>query len=236
MTFYQLWDLNIKKIKMSTKVEYRNSLGSIVTEQQKNNLSEHFKLTYDLDTNKLKTKLHYFDKNVINEGVYYMDPNEDITNVITQINPSHRWGIMSDLQVINGYKVWRRNYFQNGELSDVYSKEVFNTNGDYVAGMGYDNNDQPTRGSYKKFDLSNKNMIDEDGDVVGVFEDGDIVTFGYGSDGSFTVRSSNTDIFFKPYITLQSFLESQQNGFVMNLMTQEMKEYYLNFQPLVPPF
>jgi hypothetical protein len=221
---------------MSAKIEYRNSLGSVITEQQKSNLSEYFKLVYDLGTNKLKTKIHYFGENVINEGVYYMDPSESITNVITQVSSSHRWGIMNDLQVINGYNVWRRNYFQNGELSNLYSKEVFKINGDYIASMGYDSNDQPTRGCSKKFDLSNKNMIDEDGDVIGVFEKGDFVTFGYSSDGSFTVRSSNIDIFFKPYLTLQSFLQSQQNGIVMNLMTQEMKDYYLNFQPLVPPF
>jgi sporulation protein YlmC with PRC-barrel domain len=221
---------------MSAKVEYKDSFGSIITEQQKDNLSEHFKLVYDSNTNKLKTTFHYFGKGVINEGVYYMDPSENILNVISQINPSHRWGIMNDLQVINGYNVWKRNYFDDGELSNLYSKEVFNKNGDYVSGIGYDNNDQPTRGCSKKFDLSNKKMIDEDGDFVGVFEDGDFILFGHGSDGSFSAHSSNSDVFFKPYKTLQSFLESQQNGSVMNLMTQEMKDFYLNFHPLVPPF
>ncbi|WP_433765725.1 hypothetical protein [Flavobacterium ginsenosidimutans] len=221
---------------MSTKIEYRNSFGSIVTEQQKNNLSEHFKLIYDLNTNKLKTKLHYFDDGIINEGVYYMDSSESIANVITQINPSHRWGIMSDLQIINGYNVWKRNYYQNGELSSLYSKEVFNKIGNYIAGMGYDNNDQPTRGCSKIFDLSNKNMVDADGDIIGVFEDGDSILFGHSSDGSFMASSSNSDIFFKPYKTVQSFLESQSNGFVMNLMTQEMKDYYLSYHPLVPTF
>jgi hypothetical protein len=221
---------------MSTRTEYKNSLGALVTEQQKNNISEHYKLVFDLNTNKLKTKLHYFGKDIINEGEYYMDPSENITNVISLLNPSHRWGIMSDLQVINGYNVWRRNYFQDGELSNLYSKEVYNTNGDFIASMGFDANNLPTRGGVKRFDLSKKNMIDEDEDIIAVFEEGASVTFGFGSDGSLEVWASDPDIIFKPYITLESFLASQQNGYIMNLMTQEMKDYYLNFQPLVPTF
>jgi hypothetical protein len=221
---------------MSTRIEYRNTLGSIVTEQQKSNLSQHYKLVYDLATNKLKTKLYYFGDEIINEGVYYMDSSENINTVIAQLNPSHRWSIMSDLQVVNGYNVWKENYFQDGELDDVYSKQVFNAAGDSIAEFMYDANGQPTRGGGKRFDLSNKNMIDADGDIIGKFEEGDWVGFYFDSDGSFTADSSDNHIFFKPYITLQSFLDSQHNGYVMNLMTQAMKDYYLNFQPLVPPF
>ena len=221
---------------MSTRIEYRNLLGSTVTEQQKNNLSEYFKLEYDLNTNKLKTKLEYLSDDIINEGVYYMDSSENINVVIAQLNPSHRWSIMSDLQVINGYNVWKENYFQNGELAAVYSKQVFNIAGNFIAEFMYDANNQPTRGGGKRFDLSNKNMIHENGSIVGKFADGDWVEFYFDSDGSFSVDSSDNHIFFKPYITLQSFLDSQSNGYVMNLMTQEMKDYYLNFQPLVPPF
>jgi hypothetical protein len=220
---------------MSTRIEYRNILGSIITEQQRSNLSEHYKLEYDLNTNKLKTKLEYLSRDIINEGLYYMDSSENINTVITQLNPSHRWSILSDLQVINGYNVWKENYFQDGELDDVYSKQVFNTSGDFIAEIGFDANNLPTRGG-ERFDLSNKNMIDEDGDIIGVFEEGDWVGFYFDSDGSFTADSSDNHIFFKPYLTLQSFLDSQQNGLVMNLMTQEMKDYFLNFQPLVPPF
>lgn len=221
---------------MSTRIEYRNTLGSVITEQQKSNLSQHYKLVYDLNTNKLKTKLYYFGEDVICEGDYYMDSSENINTVITQLNPSHRWGIMSDLQVINGYNVWKRNYFQDGELADVYSKQVFNVDGDFISRMGFDANNSPTRGLVKRFDLSNKNMLDADGDIIGVFEQGDYVYFCFGSDGSFTADSSDNHIFFKPYITLQSFLDSEHNSYVMNLMTQEMKDYYLIFQPLVPPF
>ena len=157
---------------MNTRIEYRDTLGAVVSENQKGKLSQYYKLVYDLNTDKLKTKLYYISKDVICEGVYYMDSSENITTVITQLNPSHRWGIMSDLQVINGYHVWKENYFQNGELADVYSKQVFNTAGDYIAEFMYDANDQPSRGGGKRFDLSNKNKIDEDGDIVGVFEQG----------------------------------------------------------------
>lgn len=221
---------------MSRRIEYRNTLGAIVTEQQKSNLSQHYKLVYDLNTNNLKTKLYYFGEDVICEGVYYMDSSENITTVITQLNPSHRWGIMSDLQVINGYNVWKLYYFQNGVLSDIYNKQVLDTEGEYIASIGFDANNMPTRGIVKKFDLSNKNMIDRYGYINGKFDIGDYVLFGFNPDGSFRARSSDNHIFFKPYLTLQSFLENEHDGYVMNLMTQEMKDYYLNFHPLVPPF
>lgn len=221
---------------MNTRIEYRDTLGAVVSENQKGKLSQYYKLVYDLNTDKLKTKLYYVSKDVICEGIYYMDSSENITTVITQLNPSHRWGIMSDLQVINRYHVWKENYFQNGELADVYSKQVFNTAGDYIAEFMYDVNDQPSRGGGKRFDLSNKNKIDKDGDIIGVFEQGDWVEFCYDPDGSFTAISSDNHIFFKPYLTLQSFLENEHDGYVMNLMTKEMKDYYLNFHPLVPTF
>jgi hypothetical protein len=220
---------------MNYRIEYTDSLGIVLTEQQKSNLSRYFKLTYDIDTSKLKTKIEYFGDDIINEGKYYMDSSENIHDVIEQINPSHRWDIMSDLNVINGYNVWKDNFFQNGELSDVYNKEVFNIKGDFIAAMRFDSNDRPIGGA-KKFDLSNKNMIDEDGDIISVFETGDYVMFGFDSNGSFSASSSDNHIFWKPYLTLQHFLDNEQNGYVMNLMTEEMKNYYLNFEPLVPPF
>ena len=220
---------------MNYRIEYTDSLGIVLTEQQKSNLSRYFKLTYDIDTSKLKTKIEYFGDDIINEGKYYMDSSENILDVIAQINPSHRWNIMSDLEIINGYNVWKDNFFQNEELSDVYDKKVFNIKGDFIASMRFDSNDRPISVT-KKFDLSNKNKSDENGEIIGVFETGDYVMFEFDSNGSFEADSSDNHIFWKPYLTLQHFLENQQNGFVMNLMTEEMKEYYLNFEPLVPHF
>lgn len=221
---------------MNTRIEYRDTLGTIITEQQKNNLTEYCKLSYDLNNNMLKSKLYYYGEDVISQGVYFMEPFENITTVITQLNSSHRWEIMSELEIINGYDVWKLNYFQNGVLSDIYDKQVLDTEGEYIASIGFDANNMPTRGVVKKFDLSNKNMIDRYGYINGKFDIGDYVLFGFNPDGSFRARSSDNHIFFKPYLTLQSFLENEHDGYVMNLMTQEMKDYYLNFHPLVPPF
>lgn len=220
---------------MNTRIEYRDALGNLLTGELKSDLWSYFKLTYDLITNKLITKIEYFGDDIINEGKYYMDSSENIHDVIAQINPSHRWEIMSDLEIINGYNVWKNNFFQDGELSDVYNKDVFNAKGDFIAGTRFDANNQPDNG-IKKFYLGNKNIIDEDGDILGVYEKEDYVIFSFKSDGSFSASSSDNHIFWKPYLTLQHFLDNEQNGYIMNLMTEEMKNYYLNFEPLVPPF
>ena len=66
---------------MNTKIEYRDSLGNILTGQLKNDLWSYFKLTYDLNTNKLKTKVEYFGDSIINEGIYYMDSSENINEI-----------------------------------------------------------------------------------------------------------------------------------------------------------
>ena len=220
---------------MNTRIEYRDSLGNLLTGQIKSDLWSYFKLTYDLKTDKLKTKIEYFGDDIINEGEYYMDSYENINEVITQIDPSHRWGIKCDLEVINGYNVWKEYFFQDGELSDVYDKEVFNAKGNLIAVTRFNANNQADNG-IKKFYLGGKKIIDEDGDILGVYKKEDYVIFSYDSYGSFEADSSDNDIFWKPYLTLQHFLDNQQNGFVMNLMTEEMKKYYLKFEPLVPPF
>lgn len=219
---------------MNSKIEYKNSLGVLITEQQKNNLSQHFKFEYDINTNNLKTKIHYLGENIINEGSYFMDPSENINDVIAKINHSHRWGIFTNLQIVNGYNVWQERYFQNEELSALYSKVVFKSNGDLIAEMGFDIDNQPTRGCFKRFDLSNKNMI-MDGETEGVFKQGDYVTFSHSNDGSFKAWT-NTELFIKPYETLERFLEESEGGYILNLMTPEMKDYFLNLQPLVPSF
>ncbi len=219
-----------------TRIEYRDLLGNVITEEQKNSLSEYTKFVYDSFSKKLKMKLKCFENDVVWDGEYYMDSTETITNLITTLNQSHRWQIMSNLESINGYNIWTGNHYHDGELYEMYWKHVFNPNGDLIAEMSFDANNQTAIGVIKKFYLRNKNKIDENGDIVGIFEEEDYVIFAFDSDGSFEVDSSDNDIFFKPYLTLESFLKSQQNGYVMNLMTQEMKDYYLNFHPLVPPF
>lgn len=219
---------------MSNRTQYQNSFGTVITELQKNNLSEYYKLEYDLITNELKTKIHYLEENTINEGHYFMNSLETINDVITKIDNTHRWGIFSNYEQINGYNVWRKNYFQNGELSNSYGKIVFNNKGEEIASIGFDADNQPSRGCSKIFNLSNKNLI-SDGEIDGTFKNGDNIIFGHKNDGSFTAWT-NTELFIKPYKSLERFLEENEGGYILNLMTQEMRDYFLNFEPFIPNF
>jgi len=221
---------------MNSRIEYRDTLGVIITKEQMNILSEYTKLIYDSNTNRLKIKLKCFEGDIAWDGEYYMDQSENLSILIPKLDQIHRWEIMSELEVINGYNLWKGNHYHNEELYEIYSKQVFNFNGDLIAKMWFDPSNQNAIEGIKKFYLGNKNIIDEDGGILEVFEQGDYVIFSFKSDGSFSASSSDNHIFWKPYLTLPHFLDNQQNGFVMNLMTEEMKKYYLNFHPLVPPF
>lgn len=222
---------------MNTKIEYKNSRGVIIKEEEKYNLWEHFKLEYDVNTGKLKIKTHYLGED-INTGYYFMDSSENLNDVISKIDHSHRWLIYNDLEIINKYNIWRENYYHYEELSDSYNKVVLKTNGEQIAKMNFETNGQIATHCSKIFDLSYKNMIC-DGKIEGSFLKGDYVYFGHSNNGSFHAWS-NTDLLdgYEPLeeINLEQFIEVSEGNYIFNLMTQEMRDYFLNLQPLVPTF
>ncbi|WP_026715319.1 hypothetical protein [Flavobacterium daejeonense] len=217
---------------MSLKIEYRNTLGSIINIQQKNNLEDYYELKF-VD-NVLKIKFLFYDKKIV-EGTYFMSLDENINTVIGTLDSSHRWVIMSDKEMINGYTVWKRNFVTNNVLSAVFDKVVYDSKSRKIAGIGYDANGMPTRGGSKTFYFGGRNIIFDEDDIDGVFDDDAEVIFYFDVDGTIRIDTT-TNVFIKPYVSLSKFLEEQQNGPILNLMTSEMITYFTNFQPLVPTF
>lgn len=218
---------------MSLNTEFKNVSGSIITTQQKNNLKDYYELKF-VD-NKLKMEFFYYNNEKVN-GIYFISSNENINNVLNSLDTSHRWCIMSNKEIINGYSVWKKNYVDGNILSDVYSKTVYNANSQEVAEIGYDSNEMPTRGGFKILYIGNKDITFDDDYVDGVFDNDAEVIFYFGADGNISSIGTNTKVFWEPYTILPKFLREQQNGPILNLMTPAMLSYFTNFLPLVPNF
>jgi len=218
---------------MSINTEFRNITRNIITTQQKNNLEDYYELKF-ID-NTLKMEFLYYDKEIVN-GTYFMSADENINDVIGSLDLSHKWSIMSDKEIINGYSIWKKNYVYKGILSNVYSKTVFNSNNLEVAQIGYDSSGMPTRGGYKILNIANKNITFDDDYIDGVFDDNAEVIFYFDENGEIDSIDTNTNVFSEPYTILSKFLREQQNGPILNLMTPAMLTYFTNFIPLVPNF
>lgn len=231
--YYQQCHINIKYSTMSINSEFRNITGSIITTQQKNSLKDYYELKF-ID-NILKMKFLYYDNEIVN-GIYFMSSNENIENVISSLNMSHKWTIMSNREIINGYSVWRKNFVNDSILSAIYNKIVYNSNNQEVAEIGYDSSGIPTRGGYKILNIANKNITFDDHYIDGVFDDNAEVIFYFDENGEIDSIDTNTNVFSEPYTILPKFLREQQNGPILNLMTPAMLTYFTNFIPLVPDF
>lgn len=218
---------------MSLNTQFRNTTGSIITIQQKNSLEDYYELKF-ID-NTLKMEFLYYNNEIVN-GTYFMSPGENINNVIGSLDLSHKWSIMSDKEIINGYSVWKKNYMYKGTLSVVYSKTVFNSNNQEVAQIGYDSSGMPTRGGYKILNIANKNIIFDVDDIDGFFDNDAEVIFYFDENGEISSIDTNTKVFSEPYTILPKFLREQKDGPILNLMTPAMLSYFTNFLPLVPNF
>lgn len=218
---------------MSLNTQFRNTTGSIITIQQKNSLEDYYELKF-ID-NTLKMEFLYYNNEIVN-GTYFMSPGENINNVIGSLDLSHKWSIMSDKEIINGYSVWKKNHMYKGTLSVVYSKTVFNSNNQEVAQIGYDSSGMPTRGGYKILNIANKNIIFDVDDIDGFFDNDAEVIFYFDENGEISSIDTNTKVFSEPYTILPKFLREQKDGPILNLMTPAMLSYFTNFLPLVPNF
>jgi len=218
---------------MSLNTQFRNTTGSIITIQQKNSLEDYYELKF-ID-NTLKMEFLYYNNEVVN-GTYFMSSDENINNVISSLDLSHKWSIMSEKEIINGYSVWKKKYIYKGTLSVVHSKTVFSSNNEEVAQIGYDSNGMPTRGGYKILNVANKNITFDDDYIDGVFDSDAEVIFYFDENGEIDSIDTNTKVFSEPYTILSKFLREQQNGPILNLMTPIMLSYFTNLLPLVPNF
>jgi hypothetical protein len=218
---------------MSTIIKYQNDIENFITEQQANQLSDFSKLYYE---NNILKKEETYINNQLEGGVYYLSPDENINEVLTNLGVHLNWAIMSNEQIINGYKVFElRGYNENFQNDPEYSKVVYDYENRVIATVAFDSQTHLTKGAYKAFYFGGMHVPWDDDDIF--FEEDARVIFSFDTNGSIENISMNVDIINNEsnWISLNKFLIDGA-FFIENMMPSNKLDYFTNVEPIVPDF
>ncbi|MCJ7932806.1 MAG: hypothetical protein MUW56_04040 [Chryseobacterium sp.] len=218
---------------MSTTVSFFNSNKKQITEQQAfslNNFSKHIHIN-----NVLKKEETYRDNNLWG-GRYYLSPGEDVIQVLTALDPSLNWTILSNKQIINNYTVWDCKFYTDLQQDATYSRIVLNSGGNKIATITYDSITHEAKGGLKVFNYGNKHIPWGDPDDV-FFEDSEIY-FSFYDNGDIRTIFMNYDLFSNDsfWDSLDVFLKDAGDFFQKLGITNEQLYYFTHVEPLVPNF
>lgn len=219
---------------MSTTIQFFNSNNKLITEQQANQLNRFSKNIF-ID-NILKKEEIYYDK-ILWGGEYYLSPGENVSDILTQLNPALKWSIMSNKQIVNGYTVWEaRSYFENLQQKPKYSKKVFNNIGSHIATVSFDSITNQAKGAYKVFNYGNQQI--PWGDPGDLFPEDSWIGFSFSDDGNIKSISMMYDIINNEsyWTDLNDFLADAGDMLEEIGLTQEKLYYFTHVEPVVPNF
>ena len=210
---------------MSLRIEYKNEFGVLLKIQQLDNV-ENFSKLYFEDTNLIREEI--FEDKVLSEGIYYLSPGQNYTDVLNQIDTSVLWDFKSNKEIINTFEVWESRIYKDGEISSNYSREVY-FNGKNIAGKSYTSSSAPIGGTYKMLDLSNV-VLDNNGYSI-KFPEGSSYSFYFNSEGILYRILPDTGGWDRPYDRLSKFSEDDP---IVSHLSSEQLDYYTNAEPLIP--
>jgi len=210
---------------MSLRIEYRNDFEVLITIQQLDNVDNFSKLYFE-GTDLIKEEI--FGDKILSEGIYYLSPGQNYTDVLNQIDTSVLWDFKSNKEIINTFEVWESRIYKDGELSSNYSREVY-FNGKNIAGKSYTSPSTPIGGTYKMLDLSNI-VVQNNGYSI-KFPVGSSYSFYFNSEGVLCRILPDTGGWDRPYDRLSKFLEEDP---IVSHLSSEQLNYYTNAEPLIP--
>ncbi|WP_154652503.1 hypothetical protein [Flavobacterium rivuli] len=210
---------------MSFRIECKNEFGILISMQQLANIDNFSKLYYE-DEN--LTKEEIFEDKILSEGIYYLLPGQNYTDVLNQIDISVLWDFKSDREIINTFEVWESRIYKSGELSSNYSREVY-FNGKNIAGQSYTSSSEPIGGIYKILDLSNV-ILNNNGYII-KFPNGSSYNFYFNSKGVLYRIFPDTGGWDRPYDRLSKFLEDDP---IVSHLSSEQLNYFTIAEPLIP--
>jgi len=209
---------------MNTYKEFKNLDGVLITPQQAVQLDDYKENAFE--NNRIKRSIVYWDKEVQNIDIYIY-PDEDLNTELGKLDSNLTYTIAKDLEIINGYTVWRFYEYKNGVLSSLILTEVLDINNRCVA---YKSEESPIH-IRKVYYLEGKHVINVEEELDFVYEEDDEIFFDFES-GNLTINVShnvaegnftNINLFYGTYYERLPF------------MTPEILAYFTNPEPLVPP-
>lgn len=209
---------------MSIYKEFKNTNGILITPQQASQLDDYKEIAFE--NNRIKSSIVYWDKEV--EIIYiYIYPDEDLNTELDKLDGNLTYTIAKDLEIINGYTVWRFYEFKNGVLGSLVSTDVFDSNNRRIA---YKSEEDPIH-IRKVYYLEGKHVVNVEEELDFVYEEDDEIFFDF-ENGNLTINVShnvaegnftNINLFYGTYYERLPF------------MTPEILAYFTNPEPLVPP-
>lgn len=209
---------------MSTYKEFKNTDGILITPQQASQLDDYKEIAFE--NNRIKSSIVYWDKEV--EIIYiYIYPDEDLNTELGKLDGNLTYTIAKDLEIINGYTVWRFYEYKNGVLGSLISIDVFDSNKRRIV---YKSEENPIH-IRKVYYLEGKHVVNVEEELDFVYEEDDEIFFDF-ENGNLTIDVShnvaednftNINLFYGTYYERLPF------------MTPEILAYFTNPEPLVPP-
>ncbi|UOX32315.1 hypothetical protein LXD69_09645 [Flavobacterium sediminilitoris] len=209
---------------MSTYKEFKNTDGILITPQQASQLDDYKEIAFE--NNRIKKSINYWDKEVQNIDIYIY-PDEDLNTELSKLDNNLTYTIAKDLEIINGYKVWKFYEYKNGVLGPLILTEVIDINNRCVAYKS----EESSVSIRKVYYLEGKHVVNVEEELDFVYEEDDEIFFDF-ENGNLTINVShnvaegnftNINLFYGTYYERLPF------------MTPEILAYFTNPEPLVPP-
>ncbi|KGO87283.1 hypothetical protein Q765_06345 [Flavobacterium rivuli WB 3.3-2 = DSM 21788] len=203
---------------MKVNIEYRDNYNSPFPEAELKSIKNYTKLYLQND---IVVKEEIFENMILQEGICYLLPGQEFTDIVEEIDTTVYWNIRSEKETKNNYEVWQSKIYQNGVLSKDYSIEVL-INGKLLASRSFTSELIPIQGStFKKLHLT---------DLLNVKSDS-LYSFYFDEVGNIELIMPYTNGRDRPYNRLSKFLEEDE--IIANLSLKQIR-YFTNRDPLIP--
>ncbi|REC63583.1 hypothetical protein DRF65_05685 [Chryseobacterium pennae] len=168
-------------------------------------------------------------------GVYYLSPEENVTEVLIALGQSLNWTIKDNKQVINGYPVWDCKSYDNLVKKTTYTRIVSDTEGIEIAIITYDSVTHQVKSGLKIYKFGNKPI--PWGEPGSVFDEDSEIFFRFGEDGELDAVHVSDFLFSNDFAyTATQFFRAAGNFFQEMGLSEEEIYYYTHAEPLVPNF
>ncbi|BAP32837.1 ATP-binding domain 1 family member B [Chryseobacterium sp. StRB126] len=168
-------------------------------------------------------------------GVYYLLPEENLTDILLALDTNLNWTIKDNKQLVNGYTIWDCKSYDRLEQASTYSKIVLDADDNEIAIITYDSITHQVKRGLKIYKIGNKPI--PWGDPEAVFDEDTDIVFIFGEDGEVDTVHVSDVLFSNDFsYTASQFFRAAGNFFEEMGLSDNEIYYYTHIEPIVPNF
>lgn len=169
------------------------------------------------------------------DGVYYLSPEENLTEVLAALGTHQKWGIKDNKQTFNDYTVWDCKFYHHFEQGPTYSKNVSDAEGFNIAIITYDSVTHQVKSGLKIYKFGGQPI--PWGDPEAVFDEDSEIFFRFGEDGELDAVHVTDFLFSNDFTyTAAQFFRAAGNFFQEMGLSEDEIYYYTHAEPVIPNF